>query len=351
MITPEWINTQIGFLNFRLGLYRPSTGRDFFFDPTPEFYAFISQGSTAALNKAMRILADFIIALSSPVIEDWDGPANPLTTWDHDWSEQKDPPGMIHYNGPFHSRVRIAITNKHTPHIMGGILAHELTHHFLANKNIAYPDDGENERLTDFATVFLGLGKLTLNGYESIQWSIPRPDKVVTYTYKIGYLSSRDIADVMVRVCAFRSIRLQDAQANLTATALGHLAAAALYEQRLQDWQANLTGTARGHLAAATFYKQRKQKDQERNARRAQRKKQWKRFLARIFRRQPEQHRNITTPSSQEPREKKESPKRVIECIACGQKLLVPDSKQAVRVSCRACGKIFVIAVRAGNGY
>jgi len=137
----------------------------------------------------------------------------------------------------------------------------------------------------------------------------------------------------------------------LTATALGHLAAAALYEQRLQDWQANLTGTARGHLAAATFYKQRKQKDQERNARRAQRKKQWKRFLARIFRRQPEQHRNITTPSSQEPREKKESPKRVIECIACGQKLLVPDSKQAVRVSCRACGKIFVIAVRAGNGY
>ena len=226
MITPEWIDTQIGFLNLRLGIYQPSAGRDFYFDPTPGFYGFITQGSTPALNEAMRMLADHIIAPSSPRIEEWDGPANPLTTWDHDWSEQKGPPGMIHYDGPLRSRIKIAVTNKHTPHIMGAILAHELTHHFLANKRIGYPDETENERLTDFATVFLGLGKLTLNGYHPIQWSVPRQDKVVTYTYQVGYLSAREIADVMCRVCAFRSIQLPDVQANLTDNARGHLAAA-----------------------------------------------------------------------------------------------------------------------------
>lgn len=90
MITPEWINTQIGFLNLRLGIYQPSVGRDFYFNPTPGFYGFISQGSTSALNEAMRMLADHIIAPSSPRIEEWDGPDDPLTTWEHDWSEQKE---------------------------------------------------------------------------------------------------------------------------------------------------------------------------------------------------------------------------------------------------------------------
>ena len=96
-------------------------------------------------------------------------------------------------------------------------------------------DVTEDERLTDFATVFLGLGKLTLNGYHPIQWSVPRRDKVVTYTYQVGYLSAREIADVMCRVCAFRSIQLPDVQANLTDSARGHLAAAqdAEFRQRL----------------------------------------------------------------------------------------------------------------------
>ncbi len=73
MVTPDWMNTQIGFLNLRLGIYKPSAGRDFYFDPSPGFYRSISKGSTPALNEAMRMLADHIIAQSSPLIEEWDG--------------------------------------------------------------------------------------------------------------------------------------------------------------------------------------------------------------------------------------------------------------------------------------
>jgi len=62
MIPPEWINKQIAFLNMKLGLFQPSAGSDFFFDPTPGFYGFISQGSTAALNDAIRRLADHIMS-------------------------------------------------------------------------------------------------------------------------------------------------------------------------------------------------------------------------------------------------------------------------------------------------
>ncbi|MCF7855905.1 MAG: hypothetical protein K9N51_13990 [Candidatus Pacebacteria bacterium] len=327
MITPEWINTQIGFLNLRLGIYQPFAGRDFYFDPTPGFYGFISQGSTSALNEAIRMLADHIIAPSSPRIEEWDGPANPLTTSDHDWSEQKGPPGMIHYDGPLRSRIKIAVTNKHTPHIMGAILAHELTHHFLANKWIGYPDVTEDERLTDFATVFLGLGKLTLNGYHPIQWSVPRKGKVVTYTYQVGYLSAREIADVMCRVCAFRSIQLPDVQANLTDSARGHLAAA-------QD--------------AVVQHERRMQEEKERDARRARRRQKWQDFISR-FRRRPKPTAEVPKPEPPAARQK-ETRTRVVACISCGQKLRIPESADAIRVSCRACGKSFVVAVRAHIG-
>lgn len=99
---------------------------------------------------------------------------------------------------------------------MGAILAHELTHHFLFNKGVVYDDINENERLTDLATVYLGLGKLTLNGYEPVTWRVKRKDGEVTYTYKVGYLTSMDMAMIFERVCSFRHIPIEYAEINLT---------------------------------------------------------------------------------------------------------------------------------------
>lgn len=316
MITSEWIEAQIRFLNIRLGLFKLSAGQEFFYDPTPGFYGFISQGSVSALNEAMRMLSDFVLAPSSPVIEEWEGPANPLVLRDYEWSNQKDPPGLIRYDGPLRSRIQIAITNKHTPFIMGAILAHELIHHVLANKDIGYPNVEENERFTDFATVFLGLGKLTLNGYEPIEWSISKLDKTSTYTYQVGYLSSPEIADVFQCICDFRSIAPQEVQSNLTPV-------------------------ARNHLDASIRNERQRKCQKEKINRREQRKAKWRNWWNRLFGNRIRYSQSIpSTVQSQHA----DVNKRIIECSKCGQKLRVPNSTQIGHVTCPSCREYLRIA-------
>jgi len=213
----------MSFLTARLGIYRLDAGEEFFFEPTPGFYGFISQGTTACLNEAIRMLADHIESRTAPVIEDWKGSQDPLVTSTYDWTKEKTPPGMIRYLGPNHSRIEINITNKHSPYILGAILAHELTHHFLELKGIRYPDIDENERLTDLTTAYIGLGKLTLNGYEPISWTHWTPQGRIEYTYQVGYLSPKDMAAIIHEVCQFRGILTDVTKRNLTAKALSLL--------------------------------------------------------------------------------------------------------------------------------
>ena len=49
-------------------------------------------------------------------------------------------------------------------HFTGTILAHEMTHAFLAYRGIILDDPEENETFTDIATIYIGLGKLMING-------------------------------------------------------------------------------------------------------------------------------------------------------------------------------------------
>jgi hypothetical protein len=215
MVSEAWIERQIVFLNSNLGIYKLDSN-DFFFEPTGGFYGFISQGRVEPLNEAIRMLSSHVLSLSVPIIEDWEGSTDFLTTTNHDYSSDCEDPGFIKYNGPHRSRIKIGFINKHSPYVMGAILAHELTHHFLFNKNIGYPDVKENERFTDFATVYLGLGKLTINGYEPISWTVGQGEKRVKYTYKIGYLSQKEMAAIIKKICLFRKIPISIAINNLT---------------------------------------------------------------------------------------------------------------------------------------
>jgi hypothetical protein len=216
MVSDEWIDKQISYLNSRLGIYRLESAENFFFEPTGGFYGFIAQGRVEPLNEAMRMLANHLLSPSAPIIEDWEGPTDFLTTSNHDYSSDGDDPGFITYDGPHRSKIKIAFINKHSPYVMGAILAHELTHHFLFNKNIGYPDVNDNERFTDFATVFLGLGKLTLNGYEPISWTVGQGQNKVKYTYRIGYLCQNEMAAIMKKISRFRKIPISIATNNLT---------------------------------------------------------------------------------------------------------------------------------------
>jgi len=218
----SWIDKQMVYLSSRLGVYRHNAGDNFHFDPTPGFYGFISQGTTEALNQAMVLLANHIGSTSVPIIEEWSGSQNPLVAENYNWNNT-GPPGLIKYIGSGYSRIKIAITNKHSPLIMGAILAHELTHHFLFEKSIIIQDADENERMTDFATAYLGLGKLTVNGYEPISWTALKNDKEYHFSYQVGYLSSDAMAQILHKVSLFRGLSNEKNKTYLSPHALINL--------------------------------------------------------------------------------------------------------------------------------
>jgi len=92
-------------------------------------------------------------------------------------------------------------------------LAHEIAHKYLHINGISCGigpiHEYENEILTDIATVFLGLGKLMLNGCECKnvrQEYVPEGTRTVTEVLKSGYLDRSQLAFVYRLVCAMRRI-------------------------------------------------------------------------------------------------------------------------------------------------
>lgn len=102
-------------------------------------------------------------------------------------------------------------------------LAHEITHKYLhinaISSGIGSIHEYENEVLTDIATVFLGLGKLVLNGCECQnvrQEYASEGTKTVTETLKSGYLDRSQFAFVYRLICAMRRIHSSDYERGLS---------------------------------------------------------------------------------------------------------------------------------------
>ncbi|HAF21732.1 MAG TPA: hypothetical protein DCK93_02285 [Blastocatellia bacterium] len=92
-------------------------------------------------------------------------------------------------------------------------LAHELTHKYLhvhrISCGIGKEYERENEVLTDISAVYLGLGKLMLNGCECQRESKERTSQGVqtnTQTLRSGYLTREQFAFVYRLVCGMRKI-------------------------------------------------------------------------------------------------------------------------------------------------
>lgn len=105
-------------------------------------------------------------------------------------------------------------------------LAHEIAHKFLHLNNINVgtgpSHSANNEVLTDVAAVFLGYGKLLLNGLECTRTF---PDgtlggrRFIERTLKTGYLGSESIAFAYLLACAMRNIPQEVYERNLNAAA------------------------------------------------------------------------------------------------------------------------------------
>ena len=89
------------------------------------------------------------------------------------------------------------------------ILAHEITHKYLTENGIhsrgSFAEKYDNEILTDITAVFLGLGKLILNGCEYTTFH-NTPTTTRTTEHKVGYLNKHEIAFAYCLVCNMRGV-------------------------------------------------------------------------------------------------------------------------------------------------
>ncbi len=135
-----------------------------------------------------------------------------------------DTAGHIELNNNSDEGVFIEIDDqyKSEPAMILSILSHEICHKLIHINGLTLPGY-ENEILTDVATIYTGLGKLSLNGCEVVKESTTNNadggTTTKTTTKKVGYLNRKKFAFVYKVICAMRKIPDKYATAGLNSSA------------------------------------------------------------------------------------------------------------------------------------
>jgi len=103
--------------------------------------------------------------------------------------------------------------------LLNAVLAHEVTHIFLHRNHVRFPDELQNEILTDTTAAYLGLGPMILNAHKTTH-SLGSRGLFTSTTHKPGYLSATDFGYIV----AERAYRFGDAPAQLLHSAEGRAA-------------------------------------------------------------------------------------------------------------------------------
>ena len=113
---------------------------------------------------------------------------------------------------------------------IGATIAHELAHKYLHFHSISIGTGPaysyENEVLTDITTIFLGLGKLVLNGCDQrIIQEEERANSILrtTRSHKSGYLTRSQFSFLYLLVCTMRGIDKYQYERGLTEQSLSGL--------------------------------------------------------------------------------------------------------------------------------
>ncbi|MFZ4799927.1 MAG: hypothetical protein ACOYMA_20725 [Bacteroidia bacterium] len=145
--------------------------------------------------------------------------------------QEKNTAGHIELNNNSAEGVFIEIDEKYKSEsqIILAILAHEICHKLIHINGLTLYGY-ENEILTDTATVFSGLGKLSLNGCEvknissNTEWNgSEKTTTTTTTTNKVGYLNREQFAFLYNVVCNMRKIPYEYATKNLSDDVLNAL--------------------------------------------------------------------------------------------------------------------------------
>jgi hypothetical protein len=106
-------------------------------------------------------------------------------------------------------------------------LAHEITHKYLhrngINCGLGPVFEYENEILTDIAAIYIGLGKLYLNGCQCSNTTKVSNSNITTTTtekMQVGYLNQSQLAFVYRLICAMRNLPSAKIKSGLKADSL-----------------------------------------------------------------------------------------------------------------------------------
>jgi hypothetical protein len=108
------------------------------------------------------------------------------------------------------------------PDTVAATLCHEICHKWLQINAISSPLESDNEILTDITSVFLGFGKIMLNGCRTTNINKETTGNTthkITETMTAGYLDRDQLALVYRLVCAMRKIPSADFMRGLNANA------------------------------------------------------------------------------------------------------------------------------------
>lgn len=108
------------------------------------------------------------------------------------------------------------------PDAVAATLCHEACHKWLQGNGLRSPIESEDEILTDITSVFLGFGKIMLNGCKATNVryeTIPNGTRTITETKSVGYLDREQLAFVYRLVSAMRNIAHPDFMQGLNAEA------------------------------------------------------------------------------------------------------------------------------------
>jgi len=114
------------------------------------------------------------------------------------------------------------------PDAVAATLCHEACHKWLQTHGLRGTTDMDSEILTDITAVFLGLGKIMLNGYKTERTTrdtTAHGTREFTESLSVGYLDRPQLAFVYRLVCGMRRVPALEATEGLNAEAISAIEA------------------------------------------------------------------------------------------------------------------------------
>lgn len=160
-----------------------------FYQPSTSF----SPNDSVSVNKEARLMLDFV------GLNDYTA----IITYS---KTKQNEGGNIELDNAKEIFIEISSDIKNYKDRVLAVMAHEICHKvlFINGLYYRYPTPQiENEKLTDLTTIYIGFGKLTLNGCYGQYQSYNKKDNIVTtHSEEIGYLSRKNYAFAYQAVCA-----------------------------------------------------------------------------------------------------------------------------------------------------